>query len=81
MVGEASDGAEAIKLVRQLKPDILLLDLAMPKHPGLDALRDLSSPVTPWKIEIVSTVVAGYEQGHRRCFRPDYFATIFHHGC
>lgn len=43
VLGEASDGAEAVKLVRQLKPDILLLDLAMPKHPGLEALRDLSS--------------------------------------
>jgi len=43
VLGEASDGAEAVTLVRQLKPDILLLDLAMPKHPGLEALRDLSS--------------------------------------
>src|ERR1051325_11929772 len=44
VLGEASDGAEAVKLVRQLKPDILLLDLAMPNHPGLEALRELSSP-------------------------------------
>jgi two-component system, NarL family, nitrate/nitrite response regulator NarL len=43
VMGEASDGAEAVKLARQLKPDILLLDLAMPKHPGLEALRDLST--------------------------------------
>jgi two-component system, NarL family, nitrate/nitrite response regulator NarL len=42
VVGEASDGAEAVRLARQLKPDILLLDLAMPKHPGLEALRELS---------------------------------------
>jgi DNA-binding NarL/FixJ family response regulator len=39
VLGEASDGAEAVKLVRQLKPDILLVDLAMPKHSGLEALR------------------------------------------
>jgi two-component system nitrate/nitrite response regulator NarL len=42
VLGEAADGAEAVKLARQLKPDILLLDLAMPKHPGLEALRELS---------------------------------------
>ncbi len=43
VIGEACDGAEAVKLARTLKPDILLLDLAMPRHPGLEALRELSS--------------------------------------
>jgi two-component system, NarL family, nitrate/nitrite response regulator NarL len=43
VIGEAQDGAEAVKMARQLKPDILLLDLAMPKHPGLEALRELST--------------------------------------
>src|SRR5258706_14598329 len=43
LLGEASDGAEAVRMARQLKPDILLLDLAMPTHPGLEALRDLST--------------------------------------
>ena len=42
VIGEASDGGEAVKLARQVKPDILLLDLAMPKHTGLEALKDLS---------------------------------------
>lgn len=43
VIGEASNGAEAVKLSRQLKPDILLLDLAMPGHPGFEALRELGS--------------------------------------
>jgi len=43
VIGEACDGAEAVKLSRQLRPDILLLDLAMPRHPGLEALREMSS--------------------------------------
>ena len=43
VIGEASNGAEAVKLGRQLKPDVLLLDLAMPGHPGFEALRELGS--------------------------------------
>src|SRR5690348_12627500 len=43
VIGEARDGAEAVKLARQLKPEIMLLDLLMPKHPGLEALRELST--------------------------------------
>jgi two-component system nitrate/nitrite response regulator NarL len=43
VVGEACDGREAVKMATETKPDILLLDLAMPHHTGLDALRDLSA--------------------------------------
>jgi DNA-binding NarL/FixJ family response regulator len=43
VIGEAADGADAIKLARQLRPELLLLDLAMPRMPGLEALKELTS--------------------------------------
>src|SRR5205823_1402493 len=43
VVGEACDGVDAVKLVRELKPEILLLDLAMPRRAGLEALREMGS--------------------------------------
>jgi len=43
VVGEARDGAEAVAYAQQLKPDILLLDLLMPNHPGFEALKNLGS--------------------------------------
>jgi two-component system nitrate/nitrite response regulator NarL len=42
VIGQAGDGDEALKLVAELKPDVLLLDLAMPKMGGLDVLRELN---------------------------------------
>ena len=39
VVGEASDGREALEQVRQLVPDVVLMDLAMPVMGGLDATR------------------------------------------
>src|ERR1700726_4839568 len=58
VIGEASDGAEAVKLGRQLKPDILLLDLAMPKHPGLEALRDLSAGAGSSPVRVILLTAA-----------------------
>ena len=61
VVGEACDGAEAVKMVRQLKPDIMLLDLAMPGRSGLEALRDMITDTTSVRV-ILLTAAAEKEQ-------------------
>src|SRR4030088_3118622 len=58
VLGGASDGAEAVTLARQLKPALLLLDLAMPKHPGLEALRDLSSGANSSPVRVILLTAA-----------------------
>lgn len=61
VIGEACDGVEAVALVRQLHPEILLLDLAMPRRPGLEALRELSSQTVSARV-ILLTAGAEKEQ-------------------
>jgi DNA-binding NarL/FixJ family response regulator len=54
VVGEAGCGAEALRLVAHLKPDVLLVDLAMPDMTGLDVLRTLSEAQTPVKAVLLT---------------------------
>jgi two-component system, NarL family, nitrate/nitrite response regulator NarL len=58
IVGEASDGQQALKMIRDLHPDVLLLDLVMPGLTGLDTLRELSISPTPVRTVLLTASIA-----------------------
>jgi DNA-binding NarL/FixJ family response regulator len=55
LIGEASDGAEAIEIARELQPDIILMDLRMPGMDGLAATEHLRQEQPHIAIVILTT--------------------------
>ena len=55
MVGTASDGREAIELVRKEKPDVVLMDIRMPKVDGMECTRLIKSAYPQIKVIILTT--------------------------
>lgn len=60
VVGEAADGTEALALVRETQPDVIVLDLNMPGTGGLDVLPALTAARPSLKV-VVLTMHAGRE--------------------
>jgi DNA-binding NarL/FixJ family response regulator len=54
VVGCAHDGAEAIKAVIQLKPDVIVMDIVMPNQDGIRAARRLNQMNSPTKIVLLT---------------------------
>ncbi|HXY79818.1 MAG TPA: response regulator transcription factor [Gaiellaceae bacterium] len=55
IVGEAASGAEAVRSVRELAPDVVVMDLSMPGMGGVDATRHISS-IAPLTRVVVLTI-------------------------
>ena len=50
IIGEAQDGREAVRCVEKLEPDLLLMDLSMPRMSGMDAIREIKKRYPEIKI-------------------------------
>lgn len=55
VVGEASDGAEAVRQVRELNPDVVLMDVRMPVLDGIEATRAITASGSSAKVTILTT--------------------------
>ncbi|MCM3041395.1 response regulator transcription factor [Paenibacillus motobuensis] len=62
VVGQASDGAEALELIFKLQPDICLMDIEMPQLSGLDVAEEIQARALPCRVIILTTFA-----------RPGYF--------
>ena len=55
VVGEASDGVEAVSLARELHPDVVLMDVRMPRVDGIEATRQISTLSEAPRVLVLTT--------------------------
>lgn len=55
VVGEANDGSEAVRLADALRPDVLVMDVVMPKVDGIEAIRRIRTAGVPAKVIVLTS--------------------------
>lgn len=55
VVGEAGDGSEAVAAAQRLGPDVILMDLRMPRTDGVAAIRELTARGVPCRVLVLTT--------------------------
>jgi DNA-binding NarL/FixJ family response regulator len=57
-IGEVDDGVEAVKLAKELRPDIVIMEGVLPRLSGIDATQQIKAALPETKVVILSTVAA-----------------------
>ena len=63
VVGEAADGREAVKMVKRLSPDVVLMDLMMPEMNGDEATAEIAALKAPTRVLLLTTYGTAEEIG------------------
>ncbi len=56
VVGEASDGCDVVKMYQELSPDVVTMDIVMPKVSGIEALKELRHVDPQAKVVMISAI-------------------------
>ena len=73
IAGQAKDGREAVRAIKQLRPDAVILDIRMPGASGIDILESVKGDLPDCRVVILTNY--SYQQYRKRCMSAgaDYF--------
>ena len=72
VVGEASDGIEAVAMAAELVPDVVIMDIRMPNMDGLTATREILAVADPPRVLVLTT----FELDEYACWKSAWKAQL-----